>query len=190
MSVVCGLDLSLTSAGIAILRDGRPTFIRSIGHGGHNGANHEHRSRRITSQYTAVIDALEKRLGHNGLRMVDLAVIEDQLEHGPMLPSALDRSALWWGIYSALLAKRIPVAVINPMTLKLWFTGAGNATKLRMLDTARARFREPITTSDEADAVGLACAGAWRLGDPIPWEPGQRSVEALGKAAWPEVVGA
>jgi hypothetical protein len=37
--IVCGLDLSLTNAGIAILTDGRPTLLRSIGHGGHNGAS-------------------------------------------------------------------------------------------------------------------------------------------------------
>lgn len=50
MSIVAGLDLSLTNAGIAVLTDGRPTLLTSVGHGGKNGASHQHRSRRIESQ--------------------------------------------------------------------------------------------------------------------------------------------
>ncbi len=54
--ITLGLDLSLTRTGIAVLTDGRPTLIRSIGHGGRNGDNYDQRSRRITSQCRAILD--------------------------------------------------------------------------------------------------------------------------------------
>lgn len=186
--IVLGLDLSLTSAGVAILRDGQPIAIRSVGHGSVNGKSYQHRNNRIVSQVRAV-----KAVCDNGLKpfrgnvTYDLAVIEGPLHHGPQQAYEWDRAQLWGGVYSQLLAWKIPTAVINPMTLKLWFTGAGNADKLRMLDTARARFRPAISTHDEADAIACATAGAYHLGDPIPFEPNERQINALNKIEWPEV---
>lgn len=177
---VAGLDLSLVRAGIAVLENGRPSRITSIGYGGRSGASYAHRSRRITSQCSAVIRALDGP-------PLDLAVIEDQLAHGPMLPSALDRSALWWGVYSALLQKHVPVAVVNPMTLKVWVTGMGTASKLDMLNATRNWFTESISNHDEADAVGLATVGAYHCGDPLPFAVKERhQAIAENKITWPE----
>jgi len=39
--------------------------------------------------------------------------------------------------------------------------------------------------AEVADAVALACAGAYRLGDPIPFIPNERQVGALGRVEWP-----
>lgn len=188
--IVCGLDLSLTNAGIAVLTDGRPTLVTSVGHGGHNGASHAHRSRRIVSQSRAVMTAVGQALSPNDRywdnRKIDLAVIEDQLEHGPMLPSALDRSALWWGVYSALLAKRIPIAIVNPGTLKKFATGKGTAKKPDMLASAREWCR--CANHDEADAVWLAGMGAVKLGAYPPFEVTPWRLAGLEAVAWPEVV--
>ncbi len=169
----------LTRTGIAVLTDGRPTLIRSIGHGGRNGDNYDQRSRRITSQCRAILDIIAPHTPH-------LALIEDQLYHGPMLPSALDRAALWWGVYSAL-RRRMPIAVINPATLKVWTTGKGNAEKLDMLNTTRLWYREAISNHDEADSIALATIGAYHCGDPLPFEPKARHATALEKVQWPEV---
>lgn len=188
--IVLGLDLSLTSSGVAILRDGEPIAIRSVGHGSVDGKSYRHRNNRIVSQVRAVKAAI----GHDKWPVVgdkpDLAVIEGPLHHGPQQAYEWDRAQLWGGVYSQLLAWKIPTAVINPMTLKLWFTGAGNATKLRMLDTARARFRPAISTHDEADAIAAVTAGAYHLGDPIPFVPNERQVNALQKVEWPSRRGA
>lgn len=200
--IIAGLDLSLTSAGVVILRDGRPITIRSVGHKGRDGDSWQHRSRRVRSQVQAVLRVVDLRCHQGACRIhsgtcacplphptPDLAVIEGPLMHGPAQAYEFDRAALWHGVYGALEARRIPIAVVNPMTLKLWFTGAGDATKQRMCDTARLRFREPITTSDESDAIALATAGAFKVGDPIPWEPCERSVECLARVEWPVGVG-
>jgi Holliday junction resolvasome RuvABC endonuclease subunit len=184
--IIVGLDLSsLTNAGIAVLTDGRPTLLRSVGHGGHNGASHAHRSRRIVSQTRAVMGALSTEVVAIRQTHIDLAVIEDQLEHGPMLPSALDRSALWWGVYSALLARKIPVAVVNPSTLKVWVTGKGNATKATMLTTVRGWYPD-ASILNAADALALATVGAFHLGDPMPFDVVKtRHETALAKVEWP-----
>lgn len=178
---VAGLDLSLVRAGVAILQDGRPAKITSVGHAGVAGASYEMRSRRVTSQCQSILRLLDGP-------PLDLAVIEDQLAHGPMLPSSLDRSALWWGVYSALLQKRVPTVVVNPMTLKVWVTGKGTASKTDMLDTVRGWYREPVSNHDEADAVGLATVGAYHVGDPLPFTPKDyhRAI-AENKIHWPEV---
>ena len=45
--IVAGIDPSLTSAGVAILADGRPTHLSHHGYAGHNGATWQTRSRRV-----------------------------------------------------------------------------------------------------------------------------------------------
>jgi hypothetical protein len=203
MATIVGLDLSLVRTGIAVLTDGRPTLVRSVGHAGVSGANYRDRSRHITSQCRAVTDALRYQpgtcpdcggygFGHsctlstasNREMRIDLAVIEDQLAHGPMLPSALDRSALWWGVYSALASRGIPVVVVNPMTLKVWTTGKGRADKTDMLAAVREWGWAPAN-HDEADALSLASVGAFHLGDPVPFKVKDRHAATLEKVAMP-----
>lgn len=197
--IVVGLDLSLTNAGIAVLTDGRPTLLTSVGHD-REGKSHAHRSRRIVSQTRAVIGALMTYSGPNGGGRdginddIDLAVIEDQLEHGPMLPSALDRSALWWGVYSSLLAKRIPIAVMNPTTLKAWTTGTtrspikGEAKRQMLIEVKTWWPATPVRNDDIGDALALAAMGAFHLGDPMPFEIKDRHHNAMASVAWPDVV--
>lgn len=182
--IIVGLDLSLTSAGIAVLVDGRPKVITHVGHTGRDGASYTQRSTRIVSQARAVMAALSPTNRYWDYRSINLAVIEGP-SYGDNMPSNHDRAGLWWGVVSALLAKRIPIAVIAPSTLKLWWTGNGAASKLDMLNAAMVRVREPVSTSDEADALALAYAGAHHLGDPVPFELGERSIAALSKVEWP-----
>lgn len=192
MSIVVGLDLSLTNAGIAVLTDGRPTLLTSVGHGGKNGASWEQRSRRIVSQSRAVIGALMTYSGPNGGGRdginddIDLAVIE-----GPSYASEFgdqfDRAALWWGVYSALAAKRVPIAVVAPGTLKKWATGKGNAKKPDVLAAAKEWCRP--RNHDEADAAWLALLGAAKLGDVIlPVELTAWRIAGFEAVKWPEVV--
>jgi hypothetical protein len=188
MSIVAGLDLSLTNAGIAVLTDGRPTLLTSVGHGGKNGASWEQRSRRIVSQSRAVIGAITG----NGsgapewldmtLTKIDLAVIE-----GPSYASEFgdqfDRAALWWGVYSALSAKRVPIAVVAPGTLKKWATGKGNAKKPDVLAAAKEWCRP--RNHDEADSAWLALMGAHYLGDPMPFPMAAWRINGMEAVKWP-----
>lgn len=183
--IVCGLDPSLTNTGIAVLVNGAPLLLRSEGHRTPNGRSYNHRSDRIVSQCRAVIAIIDHGLDGD---QPDLAVIEGP-SYGDNMPSNHDRAGLWWGLYSTLRARKVPVAVVAPKTLKSWATGTGNASKTLMASTVRAWWPAiTIRNHDIADAAALALAGAHRLGDPIPFEPKQRQLDALDGVAWPEAV--
>lgn len=181
MSVVAGLDLSLTSAGICVLTDGHPTLITSLGHRSPNGRSYAHRSNRIVSQCRAIMQPLTDYT-------LDLAVIEGP-SYGDNLPSNHDRAGLWWGVFSALRARRVPVAVIPPATLKSWATGNGRAKKHEVKAATRVWFGEHrIRNDDQADATAAATVGAFWLGDPMPFEVKVRHHNRIEAVEWPEGV--
>jgi Holliday junction resolvasome RuvABC endonuclease subunit len=178
----------LTNTGIAVLVNGAPAALRSVGHGSRNGRDYSHRSDRIVSQCRAVMDCLcdKQRNIIPGFVTFDLAVIEGPA-YGENLPSNHDRAGLWWGLFSALRARQIATAVVPPATAKLWATGRGNARKGEMLTTARTWWPGvKIGDHDQADALALALIGAFKLGDPMPFEVKDRHHAGLEKVAWPE----
>lgn len=181
--IVAGIDPSLTNTGIAVLCDGQPLSLRSVGHGTPNGKTYGHRSDRIVSQCRAVIDAII--LAEDAKPA--LAVIEGPA-YGANLPSAHDRAGLFWGLYSTLRARRIPIAVIAPSTRALWATGHGNADKQTILATVRAWWPDTrILNHDIADACVLALAGAFHHGDPMPFDVKERHTTNLAAVQWPEL---
>lgn len=181
--IVCGLDPSLTSTGIAILRDGQPVALNTVGHGTRNGSSYAHRSDRIVSQCRAVVDALPTAA-------IDLAVIEGPA-YAHANASTHDSAGLWWGLFSALRAKRIPTAVVAPMTAKKWASGQGRAEKQEILTSARSWFPDhAIRNDDIADALVLALLGAFKLGEPMPFKIKRRHYTAIEAINWPEQVNA
>jgi Holliday junction resolvasome RuvABC endonuclease subunit len=186
--IIAGIDPSLTSCGIAILRDGRPVLLTSVGHTGRDGASYDERSRRIVSQARAVMATM--MIHPDSLDLpIDLAVIE-----GPAYDSkfghSFDRAGLWWGLYSALLARKVPIAVVPPSNLKAWATGKGNARKPVVAEAVRttwADWRARLTNDDICDALVLAEMGARHLGEQLHFEPRRRHVEALESICWPGV---
>jgi Holliday junction resolvasome RuvABC endonuclease subunit len=181
MSIVVGIDPSLTSTGIAVLVDGQPRNLRTIGHHTPNSKTYAHRSDRIVSQTRAIIRHIED------ICMPDLAVIE-----GPAYANANaythDQSGLWWGIYSALRARKTPTVVIAPKTRALWVTGNGNADKRQVLDTVRNWYPgHHVAGHDIADAAALALAGAFHLDDPMPFDVEPEHHNRLKAVVWPSV---
>lgn len=193
--IIAGIDPSLTSAGIAVLHDGQPALLASLGHDS-TGKSFHHRSRRIVSQCRAIVNAIAGQgeqtpdwVTAAGLP-VDLVVIEEPAWQLNM-PSAHDRAGLWWGLYSALAMRRIPIAVVNPRTRAKWATGNGNSGKRDVIEAVRdtwAPWRAHIRNDDIADALTLAEIGARRLREPLHFEPRRRHVEALEGITFPEVV--
>lgn len=190
--IVCGLDPSLTNTGIGVLCDGRPARLHSLGHGTPNGKTYGHRSDRIVSQCRAVISWLDEHLqGPLGVlplsKRIDLAVVEGPA-YGANLPSNHDRAGLWWGLYSTLRARRIPIAVVAPKTRALWATGSGNADKATVLATVRGWWPDTrILNHDIADALVLAAIGAFHAGDPMPFQVRERHSANLADVQWPEL---
>lgn len=177
MSIVCGIDPSLTSAGIAVLQDGKPVHTAHYGFSGHKQPPWHFRSRRLRWVCAKVIADIP--------RDADLVVIEALPEHGRILPSTIDRAGLWHGLYGALDARKLRVAVINPMTLKSWTTGGGGANKTAMVEVIADWYPGAAQCHDEADALALAAVGAFHLGDPMPFEIKPRHTTGLEKVQWP-----
>ncbi|MBU8819564.1 crossover junction endodeoxyribonuclease RuvC [Mycolicibacterium goodii] len=181
MSIVAGIDPSLTSAGVAVLENGRPIRIGRFGFPGHKGASYQTRSRRVRKQ---VVD-VTRFVGRP-----DLAVIEEHPYAIRVSAGEFDRTALWHGIYGQLDAQGIPIVVMNNMTAKVWITGSGSAKKRDIVATVNewwgnTALFEPIDCDDIADALGLATIGAFHLGDPMPFEPKPRHTTGLEKVQWP-----
>ncbi|PBA43540.1 hypothetical protein CKJ63_03510 [Mycobacterium avium] len=193
MAMVAGIDPSLTNTGIAILYDGQPALLRSIGHGTLSGRSYAHRSDRIVSECRAVMAVLADECNErNTLRAprsrIDLAVMEGPA-YGANLPSAHDRAGLFWGLYSTLRARKIPIAVVAPKTRALWATGSGNADKRTVLATVRDWWPTVrVANHDQADALVLAAVGAFHHGDPMPFAVKERHSANLAAVQWPELV--
>ncbi|MDQ2628403.1 MAG: hypothetical protein M3Y90_15595 [Actinomycetota bacterium] len=191
MAVVAGIDPSLTNCGIAILANGQPRYLDAIGHPGKDGASYDNRSDRIVSQARTIIRAVLEDYDapddQTIRRHIDLAVIE-----GPAYAHANaythDGAGLWWGLYSALRAKRIPTVVIAPKTRARWAIGNGNAGKKDVLAAVRTWWpNHTIRNHDIADALVLAAIGAHRAGDPMPFPVKDRHTLALDAISWPAI---
>lgn len=167
---VLGLDLSLTSTGVATIdEDGLSAWVfKPSGEG-------LHRLRSAVAE-----------LAYWG-RDIDLAVIE-----GPSYGSAPgqrghhERAGLWWMVRDVLDKRDVRVAIAPPKNLKLYATGKGNASKDMVLVAAAKRFPEWEGGNDAADAAWLAAMGAHHLGRPFV------NLTVTGRAAldgvqWPEV---
>lgn len=204
--IVCGIDPSLTSTGIAILRDGLPCMLHSLGHKGSDADTWLMRSRRIVSQTRAVVNAIglavapvqtAAELIPHDWGQVDLAVIEGP-SYGSQYGDQFDRAALWHGLFSALSAKRVPIAVVSPKTRAKWATGKdvegnGDSKKPEVLAAVRDEWpdvRAHIRNDDIADALTLAAMGALYLGEPLPISAHKWRVKGLEAVAWPKVVSA
>lgn len=164
MTVIVGLDLSLTSTGIARLVVG-PDVEHTAG------------VRRVTSkppppaQVTLSTRSLRlRRIAgdvYNVTSGADLVVVE-----GPSYASdsgaAHDRAGLWWLIVGRLTGTGHPVIEVPPSTLKTYLTGKGNAPKDQVLAAVVRRYPAvDVTGNDEADSLGLAAMGARFVGYPI-----------------------
>ena len=193
MSTIVGIDPSLTSCGIAILGDESiyaPVDIRSlsaIGNPGRETDGWDERSDRIVRQTRRVLECIP--------RDADLMVIEDLPSHVKLLPSFRDRCSLWQGIYSAVRARRTPIAVCNPATREKWATGkvvrdlSTKERKARVLAAVREQWPDTrIGNDDIADALTLAAMGALKLGWTLPFEIKERHHKGLDVVAWPKEI--
>ncbi|RFZ15037.1 hypothetical protein VIMS_02467 [Mycobacterium marinum] len=192
MALVCGIDPSLTSTGIAILRGGRPVLLRSVGTTP-DVKDWDHRVSRITRQCWNVVRLIESK-GRPDLAMVEAPLTFDTGG------DAYDRYALFVELMRQLQHWKTPTVVVNNLTRCKWATGKGGKSskeitrgqhKREVLAAVRKTW-EPwaahIANDDIADGLTLAEIGARRVGDPLhfPLEP--RNVRAMQTSInWPKV---
>lgn len=185
MSIV-GIDPSLTACGIAVLDLelwGETTIerLRSVGTAGRKGDGWTRRSDRIVAQTRRVVANIPA-----GAQLVVIESMPQSMARP--LPSFGDRWALWFGIYSTLRARGVPIAVVMPSTRAQWATGKGDAEKSEVVAAVREQWpASRVADDNEADALTLAAMGAHHLGWPLPFETKERHMAGLDKIEWPEV---
>jgi len=189
--VVAGIDLSLTSTGIALAYWGMPHVqgatgletegvdVHRVTSTGRAGASLDQRADRL--------EKLAREITEH-VCSADLVVIE-----GPSFGQARqggqhDRSGLWWLIIDrAREAYGSQFVEVPPATRAKYATGKGNAPKDQVLAAVVKRYPDvDVTGNDVADALVLAAMGARHLGHPIEASLPQLHLDAMTKIRWPE----
>lgn len=183
---VVGLDPSLTAAGIAVITHPQhastpnvPKAV-SVGSGGSATDTDTDTAIRIRRQAVRVIGTIGQLAPK-----VSLVVVEGLPRPNPNAPGRhSERCGLYWAVVAELAARRIPVAVCVPTSLKSFATGSGRAEKRDMIAAARELWpHAPIGNDDnKADALLLATAGAYRLG----WHEPELPHHIAPRITWPK----
>jgi crossover junction endodeoxyribonuclease RuvC len=184
---VVGLDLSLTSTGVAVATQ--------------NGAITD----RIKTQPTkdATLEDRDERLWTIRARVLDHAtgadlVVVEGPSYGSTTPGQHERSGLWWLVVDALFRRRKRVVEVAPATRIRYALGKGRGDKDDVLSAVIRRYPHvDVNGNDEADALILAAMGARHLGHPLERTPlatanasiagllPQTHLAAMGAVTWP-----
>lgn len=161
---VLGVDLSLTSTGIA-----GPGWVDRLVPFGLSGLP------RLRWLRDAVLDRVDDG--------VDLVVVEG-LAYSRTTGKAAERAGLWHLVVERL-DLMVPWAQVSPTARAKYATGKGNAPKDAVLAAVVRRFPGvPVSGNDEADALVLAAMGLDHLGcPPVVMPAAHRAV--LGGVVWP-----
>ncbi|MFD4394391.1 hypothetical protein [Kitasatospora sp. NPDC058478] len=178
--LVIGLDLSLTSTGIAGV-DWADALRPKSTLRGHPRLDWH--LREITER----------------VRRADLVVIEGAAYGHGAQAGHHELAGLWWMVTQALWENRIPYAQVPPASLKIYACGVANPAKDHPKEVrarvAKGMVRDVVATRyglecegpgryDQADASILAHMGRDWLGQPVVTLPEQHR-RALAGAAWP-----
>lgn len=185
MSRVAGVDLSLTSTGVAILDTvtrvvtlhtitSRPTKPKDATSSVHD------RVTRLRGIWTAL--CLNGPLDDE----LDLAVIEAP-SYGSSNGGKHERSGLWWAVATAMYETVGAVAEVSPSQRMKYATGSGAADKDKVLAAVIRRYVDvEVSGNDTADALVLAAMGARYLGEPYEPDLPLTHLAAMDKVDWPK----
>jgi crossover junction endodeoxyribonuclease RuvC len=174
---VIGLDLSLTSTGVAVAEAGRIVHTQAVKSTGKRGDALTERERRIYD----IVNRVQAAVLRHDARLV---VIEAP-SFGSVGGSAHDRSGLWWGIVRMLGLRNIPVAQVAPTQRAKYATGNGRAEKKVVHAEAKELYGLlSACTDDEGDAAILAAIGSRYLGEPCEPDSDYR-LELVKTLTWP-----
>jgi hypothetical protein len=174
---IIGLDLSLSSTGVAIYTPGHVEVRRAY-------------SKAQGSTLANRADRLIGLLGEIGDHTIgsDLVVVEGPSHGQARQGGQHDRAGLWWMVVYGLHLNGTPVVEIPPACVKKYATGKGNSSKDEVLAAVVRRYPDvPVMGNDEADALVLAAMAAhhYQLST-LPSVP-KTHATALDKVDWPEV---
>lgn len=171
--MIVGLDLSLTSSGVA--RWNGSTYTTELVKPRGRVADEKGHVRLAW-----VLAELRERT-----QDATLAVVEGPSYGSPAMQRGQhERGGLWWMVTHQLWLWQIPIAVASPESVKKYATGKGGAGKDLVLASVVRRFEKFDGGNDEADALILAAIGADHRGHPIASMP-QTHRDALNGVTWP-----
>lgn len=178
-----GLDLSLTSTGIAVIGSDQTVTVSRVQSKGSKTATLNDRRERIHKLDLAIFQHIVNAHEHS-LTGPPLVVIEAPSFGQARQGGQHDRSGLWWLVVSRA-GQYYDIAEVAPATRSKYATGKGNAAKDAVLAAVVRRYPQvDVTGNDEADALILAAMGARHLGQPIDDLP-KTHLAAMDAVRWP-----
>jgi Holliday junction resolvasome RuvABC endonuclease subunit len=184
---VVGIDLSLTSTGLASAGDEvKLARIRSA-------APKTPRHPRTNKPLPPTLEQRRERLGLLCAKILTFVMLEEPSlvcieapAYSSNVGSMHDRSGLWWLVVNGLFANGIPVAEITPTQRAKYATGKGTNDKDKVLAAVIRRYPDiEVTGNDVADALALAAMGRRRLGQPLEESLPKPNLEAMVNVRWP-----
>ena len=159
-----GIDLSLTSTGLAIYRaedvvPGGLAMTRCITSKPGNDRGHTARLRR----FQRISNEISSEIGSD-----DAHVFLEGPSYGSTGSAVHDIAGNWWLLYQTLNDDGMQICVVPPAVVKMYATGKGNASKDAVMAAAIKRYPEiNIPGNDIADAVILMAIGCRFNGIPL-----------------------
>ncbi|WP_280448428.1 hypothetical protein [Nocardia brasiliensis] len=176
-STVVGLDLSLTSTGIAVHGPDIPPWCGTIESTGKDSDGWGTRYRRLGDLMGRILPPIPD----------GALVVMEAPAYSRSTGKAHDRSGLWWMLYDILAGTTRTVVPVLPNVRAKYATGKGNASKDQVLAAAVRRYASiDITGNDTADAVVLMAIGCRLLGRPIDDPMPALNLAALTTLSLPE----
>lgn len=176
-NIYVGLDLSLTSTGIAIIH-GNQITTRRVTSTGKKGAT--------SAEQVARLGALVEDIAHEVPWTEHARIAVEGPSYGSTGSAAHILGGFWWMVRHRLATLDLDVVVVPPGTVKKYATGKGNAGKDEVLTAVVRRYSHvDVRGNDEADALVLAAIRARVDGYPI--DPG---IPAANVATLPGAVSA
>lgn len=175
---VVGLDLSLTSTGIAIMAYDQPPWCGTIESTGKADAGWSARHRRLDQLTTRIMNPIPE----------DALVVLEAPAYSRTTGAQHDRSGLWWLMYDLLSGYRgRTILPVMPNLRAKYATGKGTAGKDAVLAAAVRRYPSiAISGNDTADAVVLMAIGRRLLGEPIDDPMPAANLAALATLSLPQ----
>lgn len=172
---VVGLDLSLTSTGMAAFWGPGDIRTRRIRSTGSAGATWDERGARLRKIVRDIINYVPN----------DALVMVEAPSYASSGAGTHDRSGLWWMVYQHLATINCTIVPVAPAQRMMYATGKGggkDAGKDNVLAAAIKRYPDiEITGNDVADAVLLMAMGKRLIGEPIEESLPATHLRALDK---------
>ena len=182
--IIAGIDPSLTSTGVAVIRSPERVETATVtskppAAGTETVRTRVERMEKIAAKILELIDD------------ADVVGIESPAYGMRNAGKVHDRSGLWWWVVGQLEARGVPIVEVTPPSRMMYATGKGNAGKDLVLVTAAATYKQAeITGNDVADAVVIAAMVSRLAGQPIELrEPARAKMRALAKVQVSEALG-